>query len=259
MSTFVPLLAHIGSPNNPWIGVMTVSAWVLLVVFVLYVARKVQIDAPGDLLLPFAAVVLIAGLTGSLGDAINDQGPWAVPAGVVVLVALLLAAFRDVDLRWGDRGTYVVLGLAVVASVVFYNPLENLWFPTSADDIPLPALDDGVVTAEVVEPLGDDGTVTVQVRLEGATFGDGTLRERPEDAETGLTPRFQVGTVYLSPPVPEECAAAGDCTEARFELVFPEGFVTDPPEELVVEMLSADQLPFAPPMQDRFSLDPAAG
>lgn len=259
MSTFVPLLAHIGSPNNPWIGVMTVSAWVLLVVFLLVVARRIQVEAPGDLLLPLAAVVLVAGLTGSLGDAINDQGPWAVPAGLVVLVALLVAAFGDVDFRWGDRSTFVVLGLAVVAAVALYNPLENLWFPTNEDDIPLPALEDGVVTAEVVEPLGDDGSVIVRVQLDGATFGDGTMRERPDDAETGLTPRFQVGTVYLTPPVPEECASAGDCTEAQFELVFPESFVTDPPEELVVEMLSADQLPFAPPLQDRFSLVPGEG
>lgn len=97
MPEFVPLLAHIGSPNNPWIGVMTVSAWVLLVVFGLVASRKVQVDTPGDLLLPLAAVVLVAGLTGSLGDAVNDQGPWAVPAGLVALGALLVGAFRDVS------------------------------------------------------------------------------------------------------------------------------------------------------------------
>lgn len=257
LTSIVPLLAHIGSPNNPWIGVMTVSAWVLLVIFGLYVARRVEIDTPGDLLLPFAVVVLVAGLTGSLGDTINDQGPWAVPAGLVVLVALLVAAFSEVDLHWGQRRTFAVMALAVVAAIALYNPLDQLWFPTSAEDIPLPALEDGQVTAEVVEPLGEDGTLVVRVTLENATFGDNTFGARPDDPETGLVPRFQVGAVYLTPPIPQECVEAEPCTEAEFELTLPSGAVSDPPDSLVVELLSADQLPFAPPLQARFDLEPA--
>lgn len=256
MTSFVPLLAHIGSPNNPWIGVMTVSAWVLLVVLGLHVARRLEIDTPGDLLLPFAVVVLVAGLTGSLGDFINDQGPWAVPAGLVALVALLVAAFRDVDFHWGQRRTFVVMALAVVAAIALYNPLENLWFPTGPEDIPLPPLEDGQVTAEVVEPLADDGTLVVSVTLDDATFGDNTPGPRPDDPETELMPRFQVGAVYLTPPIPEECVEAEACTEAEFELTLPSGVVSDPPDSLVVELLTADQLPFAPPLQARFDLQP---
>lgn len=257
LTSFVPLLAHIGSPNNPWIGVMTVSAWVLLVVLGLHIARRLEIDSPGDLLLPLAVVVLVAGLTGSLGDTINDQGPWAVPAGLVALGALLVAAFRDIDFHWGERRTFVVIGLAVVAAVALYSPLEQLWFPTNAADVPLPALEDGEVTAEVVEPLADDGTLVVRVTLENATFGDNVPGERPDDPETGLVPRFQVGAVYLTPPIPEECVEAEVCTEAEFELTLPSGAVSDPPDSLVVELLSADQLPFAPPLQARFDLPPA--
>ena len=254
MPTFVPVLAHIGSPNNPWIGVMTVASWVLLVVFVLVVVDRIEVRAPGDLLLPLAAVVLVAGLTGSLGDVINDQGPWAVPAGLVVLVALLWAAFGDLDLSWGRRPTYVVIAAAAVAAVALYAPLEGLWFPTDEDDQPLPALQDAEVTAEVVEPLGEDGTVVVRVTLDSATFGDNVGGERPADPETGLTPRFQVGPVYLTPPVPEECVEQEACTEAEFELTLPSGFVSDPPESLVVELLTADRKPFAPPLQTRFDL-----
>ncbi len=255
--TPMPLLAHALDAYNPWIGVMTISAWVLLVVFGLYVARRLEIDTPGDLLLPFAVVVLVAGLAGSLGDFINDQGPWAVPAGLVVLVALLIAAFGETDFRWGQRRTFVVIALAVVAAVALYNPLENLWFPTSPEDIPLPPLEDGVVAAEVVEPLGEDGTFVVRVTLENATFGDNTPGERPDDPETGLVPRFQVGPVYLTPPIPPECVEAEACTEADFELTLPAGVTSDPPDSLVVELLTADQLPFAPPLQTRFDLPPA--
>ena len=208
MTTLVPLLAHIGSPNNPWIGVMTVAAWVLLVVFIMAVADKLQLDAPGDLLLPFAAVVLVAGLTGSLGDVINDQGPWAVPMGLVALVALLWAAFGDLDLQWGQRPTFVVIGVAAVAAVALYNPLENLWFPVNENDIPLPALGEAQVAAEVLDPLGDDGRVVVRVTLDGATFGDNVGGARPADPEQDLVPRFQVGPIYLQPPIPDDCVAA---------------------------------------------------
>lgn len=251
MTTLIPVLAHIGSPENPWIGVMTVSAWVLLVVFALVVADRIELEAPGDLLLPLAAVVLVAGLTGSLGDFINDQGPWAVPAGLVVLVALLWAAFGELDLSWGRRAPIVVIGLAVVAAVALYNPLESLWFPANAEDVPLPIPDDATVAAEVVEPLDDRGRFTVRVTLEGATFGDNSFQPR-EDPETGLRPKFPIGPIVLNPPIPEECAAAEVCTEAEFELTLPSGFVEDPPERFEVEMLTSDGLPFAPPVRAEF-------
>lgn len=254
MTTLVPLLAHIGSPNNPWIGVMTVSAWVLLIVLVLAMIGRIQLEAPGDLLLPFAAVVLVAGLTGSLGDWINDQGSWAVPMGVVALVALLWAAFGDLDVTWGNRTSYVLVTVAAIAAVTLYSPLENLWFPTTADDIRLPALGDASVDAEVLDPLGEDGVVVVRVTLDGATFGDNVGGEQPDDPEQGLVPRFQVGPIYLQPPIPDACVEAPSCTEAEFELTLPSGFVDDPPEELVVELLTADRLPFAPPLQARFEL-----
>lgn len=256
MTTLAPTLAHIGSPNNPWIGVMTVSAWVLLVIFGLVAARRLELEAPGDLLLPFAAVVLVAGLTGSLGDFINDQGPWAVPAGLVVLVALLWAAFGELDLEWGHRPPYVVVGIAVVAAIALYAPLEDLWFPTSPDDVPLPVPDDAAVSAQVVDPLDEEGRFTVRVSLRGATFGDGTETPR-EDPETGLRPKFPIGPIVLTPPIPEECVALERCVEADFELALPPGFVDDPPERFEVEMLTADGLPFAPPVRAEF--DPTTG
>lgn len=257
MTPLVPLLAHIGSPNNPWIGVMTVSALVLLVVFALVAAGRVQLQEPGDLLLPLATTVLVAGLAGSLGDLINDQGPWAVPAGLVALVALLVGASRGVEFRWGQRRTWGVTGVAVVAAVALYNPLNNLWFPTDASGEPLPTLQDAQVTATVTEPLGDGDSLAVRVTLDGATFGDTITATRPADPETRLVPRFQVGSVYLTPPVPPECATAEDCTTADFELTLPTGFVTTLPESLVVELLTADGLPFAPPLQTRFEVPDA--
>ena len=253
MASLTPLLAHALSPENPWIGPLTVASVVLLVTFGLLVAGRIEVRAPGDLLLPVAAAVLLAGLAGSAGDVVLDQGRWAVPAGAVVLVALLVAALTDVEFTPAARSTYAVLALAVVAAVALFSPLDRAWFPQDEDE-PLPVPDDAAVAAEVLEPLDDDGTVVVRVTLEGATFGDNVTAERPADPETMLRPRVQVGPVYLQPAIPDECAAAPTCTEATFALTLPDGFVSDPPETLVVEMLTADLLPFAPPVQTRFDL-----
>lgn len=254
MASLTPLLAHALSPENPWIGPITIAAAVLLVTFALVVADRIEVSAPGDLLLPAATAVLLAGLAGSVGgDFVLDQGRWVVPAGLVVVVALLVAALRDVEYSIDSRSTYVVIGLAVVAAIALFQPLDNAWFPTDEDE-PLPIPDDAEVAAEVLEPLTEDGLVVVRVTLEGATFGGDAGGERPADPETGLVPRFQVGPIYLRPSVPEGCAAAAACTDAVFELQLPAGFVDDPPETLVVEMLTADLLPFAPPVQERFDL-----
>jgi hypothetical protein len=259
VSTLVPLLAHGGSPNNPWIGVMTVSAWVLLAIFALHVARRLELDAPGDLLLPLAAVVLIAGLTGSLGDTISDQGPWAVPAGLVVLVALVWAAFGDVDFAWGQRRTFAVLGIAVVAAAALYSPLEDLWFPTDdADEVLLPVPDDVEVAAEVVEPLDDEGRFAVRVTLQGASFNDNQTVTGGDDPEEGVVPKFPVGSVVLNPTIPEACAAQDRCTEAVFQLTLPPGLTDDPPSELEVELLTADGRAFAPPVLAEYALEGAA-
>lgn len=115
-------------------------------------------------------------------------------------------------------------------------------------------LDDARVTAAVVEPLDEDGNLSVSVTLENATFGDTISGTRPEDPETGLVPRFLVGPVYLNPAVPADCAAAEDCTEATFELTLPPALAEEPPDSLVVELLTANGLPFAPPLQTSFEV-----
>lgn len=280
MTMFVPLLAHIGVSDNPWIGVLTVSAWVLLVVLALHVARRLELDSPGDLLLPFAAVVLVAGLTGSLGDAINDQGPWAVPLGLVALVALLVAAFSDVSLRLFNRALTVTAVAAVVSVAVLMPVLEYAFFGDGTDDaftlaavtwywedgygqerdaLLLPEPDDAQVTAEVVEPLDDDGRFAVRVTLQGASFNDNRSVGVADDPEEGVLAKFPVGPVVLNPPVPQDCAEQERCTEAVFELTLPPGISQDPPTELEVELLTSDGRPFAPPVLARYSLGDAAG
>ncbi len=254
MSTFAPLLAHIGSPNNPWIGIMTIASAALLVIFVMLVLKKVTIAAPGDLLLPMAVVVLVAGLAGTLGDAINDQGPWAVPIGLVLLVALLVAAFRGgVDFGVTTRPTLITGLAAVVAAAALYVPLENLWFP-GTQDVFLPERGDATVALSLVSAPDENGTFVVRLDLTGGTLGTSLTSTAPGDPETGMVTRFLVGPVYLSPPVSDACAADDACTESEYEITLPAGFLTEPPDSITVELLTANGLPFVEPLTASVSL-----
>lgn len=256
MSILLPLLAHIGEAGDPWVGVVTAASLVVMVVFVLVAFDVVELGVPGDLLLPLAAVVLVSGLAGNIALVLDEQSPWIVPVGLALLVGLVVAAFRqDATIEPRSRLTLFSLVGAVALTAVAYNPLADLWVP---EEETLPLLEDAVVAAEVVQPPNADGQFVVRVSIENGTLGDGLLLERPDDAETELVPRFQVGPVYLQPPVPDECAAADPCTTADFQLTLPAGFVTEPPDEIVVELLTADKLPFVPPLQDRVEL-PRAG
>ncbi len=46
----------------------------------------------------------------------------------------------------------------------------------------------------------------------------------------------------------EACAADDACTVSEFEMTLPAGFVTDPPERVTVELLTANGLPFNEPL-----------
>lgn len=256
MTAIVPLLAHIGEAGDPWVGVATVAAIAAMITFVLVVFDVVTLEAPGDLLLPLAAMVLASGLGGNLGLAIDEQSPWIVPVGLALLIALVVAAFRpSVSIGRTTRPTLLALAGAVVLAAASYSFLAELWVP---QELTLPELEDGVVTAEIPAPPDEDGTFTVRVSVENATLGDGLATARPDDVETELVPRFQVGPVYLNPPVPDDCAAAETCTTAEFEMTLPAGFITEPPETITVELLTADGLPFSPPLQTIVPL-PASG
>ena len=252
----VPLLAHIGSPNNPWIGMLTVSSWILILVYGLVAAARVRVESAGDLLLPLAGATLAAGLFGGLGDVITDQGPWAAPAGVVALSALLLEANTEVQLRWSGWGGWAVVGVAVVSAAALYGPLDSVWFPTDVTGEPLPATRDASVVAEVVRASIAERSLEVRVAVEGATLGSEITATRPEDPQNGLVPTFEVDGVDLGPANPLACASVQPCTEATFELDLPESLARSELESIVVEMLTADGRSFAPALKAETAVSP---
>jgi hypothetical protein len=258
VSSIVPLLAHIGSPNNPWIGVMTIAAAALVVMFMLVAFRAVTMEAPGDMLLPFAVVVLLAGLAGSLGDAINDQGPWVVPVGVVALIALTLSAFRGgIDFSPKRSAFAIVVVVALAVSLSTRSFLEGLWFPNQQAEVFLPERGDATATLELLSPVNENGTFRMRLTVTGGTLGTMIQSGEPDDTELDMVTRWLVGPVYLVPPVSDACAADEACTSSEFEITLPAGFVTEPPERVTVELLSSNGLPFATPLTASIELRPA--
>lgn len=253
------VLGHVLSQDNPWIPLLTVAGIAILVVFVLVATGRITIAEPGDLLLPLASVVLVAGLAGSIANAdwLLDQGPWVVPAALVVLVGLVLAAMTA-GVRLGPeavRSTAVVGVLAAVVGVAAFVPLDRAWFGEEPDVF---AVDrgDATVTMTLVEPPDEDGVLVVEVALVGGTIGDNVPSARPDDPEREMFVKFLLNGQPRFPAVPEACAADPGCTTARFEL----RHVTDDPlEEVTVELLTADQVPFASSLSATLTGDELAG
>lgn len=125
------LLAHAGEGAS-WQALLTVISAGMLVLFVLAVIGRLQLETPGDLTLPIAAVAVLASLAPVAGDPVSDAAPWAVPAGVVLLGALVVAATTSRRLTLTSPLTIGAVVLAVVASLALAPMLVDAWYPDEA-------------------------------------------------------------------------------------------------------------------------------
>lgn len=255
------MIAHVLSEGNAWIAPLTVAGIALVVLFVLVVADRVVLDEPGDLLLPLATVVLVAGLSGPLAtqDWLLDQGPWLVPASLVLLAGMVATAVTDsVALARRSRATLAVVGVAVAAGALAFAPLDDAWFGEEPAVFAVERDGDASAELTLVEPPDDEGRFVVEVALDGGTIGDNVpAATTPQDTTRDMFVRFYVGTSSQFPAVPEECASAEECRTARFELFDPTP--DDPLGSVTVEFLTADQLPFAEPLTASLDEDAVTG
>jgi hypothetical protein len=243
------VLGHVLSQGNPWIPLMVVGGIAVVVVFALVAAGRLTVEDPGDLLLPGATIVLVAGLAGSLATAdwLLDQGPWLVPAAVVLLVGLVAASVSDrVTLGPGHRRTSgAVVAIAIVAGVAAFGPLDEAWFGQEDTVFAVEPID-ARATIELVAPPDDEGRFVVEVTVADGTIGDNEVRStRPSDPEQEMFVRFLVNGQPRIPTVPEECAADPGCTTAQFELFH---VADEPLERVTVEFLTADLVAFSSPI-----------
>lgn len=123
-----PVLAHAGE-GATWQALLTVVSAGLLVLFVMALAGRLQLGTPGDLTLPIAAVAVIASLAPVAGDPISDAAPWAVPAGAVLLTALVVAATTTRRLTVRSPLAIGAVVLAAVASLALAPALVDAWYP----------------------------------------------------------------------------------------------------------------------------------
>lgn len=122
------LLAHAGE-GATWQALLTVIAVGMLVLFVLALVGKLRLETPGDLTLPIAAVAVVASLAPVAGDPVSDAAPWAVPAGVVLLVSLIVAATTSRALTVRSPLAIATVVLALVASLALAPLLVDAWYP----------------------------------------------------------------------------------------------------------------------------------
>lgn len=231
---------------------VTVVALGLALVVVLAALDRLELQRPGDLVLPLAGVAILSSLA-PLGDVwLSDWIGWAFPVGVVSLVALLLAAFTPLRLATDSVLPYATAGLAVLAALVLYQPLMVAWHPPP-DYLP----DPGGTEIAIVEPEEGDrvaaGRSTVHVRVVDGSVGEERVafEELPWDPTERGTLEVVVGGERVEVELDQDCPETAPCREVSFPVELPEGRDVG----LQVEFLRGDGMPFSPSVIDRVRLD----
>jgi hypothetical protein len=244
------LLAHAGA-GSTWQAMVSVVALGLVVVVALAAAGRLELRAPGDLVLPLAAVAILSSLA-PLGDRwLSDWIGWAFPLGVVALLGILLAAFTPLRLAADGVLLYVVIGLGVAGAIVLYRPLTIAWHPP-ADMLP----DPGAATIAILEPEEDSpvpaGETTVEVTVDGGSIGPGGVPF--EELSADHTEAGALGVEVAGERVPvdldQACTQDDPCERVSFPVELPAGDEV----ALRVEFLRGDGMPFGPPVFDRVEL-----
>jgi len=244
----LPLLLHAG-PGSTWQAAVVVASVALAVCVILAAAGRLRIADPGDLLLPLAGSAVLGSL-GVLGHVIiSDAIGFALPIGLVALLALLLAAFTPLELTPVSPLALGALALATVGTVLLWQPLTIALHPPP--DM-LPLRDDSEVTIVAPEhgatvPAGGlEVTVTVTGGSIGPVISD--LADLPLDPEEAGTLSVFVDGDRI--PVDwEGCPVSDPCDEVTVTVPVEAG-----ERQVAVEFVRGDGTPFAPTVIDRVTI-----
>lgn len=247
----LPLFVAHGGPGSTWQSLVTAVGLGLLVIVLLAVAGRVRIASLDDLVVPLAAVAVLASVAPLANYWLSDWIGWAFPVGVVMLGGLLATALTSLELDWRAPFTWILVGLAVVAAVLLHGPITRAWHPPPDY---LPSSTDAQV--EIVVPEDGDeieaGTLEVAVAVTGGSIGPGNatvedLGSDPEEAG-GLSVTLdgeRVVTDYL-----EDCTIAAPCESVTFPVEIEAG-----EHDLLVEFTRGDGMPLAPQVTDRVTFE----
>lgn len=243
-------LAHAGE-GATWQALVTAIAIGLAVVFVLAVAGRITLRSMGDLVLPLAAVAILSSLAPLLSATLSDWAGYAVPAGLVLLLALVLAAGSKLELGWTSPLAIAAVVLAVAGALLLGNDLNREWHPQAPE---LPLSDDAELTIAEPEdgatvPAGD---LTVRIELSGATAGPPDLDpgELPDDPEELGRVRLFVDGVDAGLTPQETCTVDAPCTTVTY--VVPD--LEPGSHSIIAEFVRGDGVPLAPSVFDRATI-----
>lgn len=248
------VLAHAGE-GATWQALLTLMALGIIVVLVLAVIGKLRLATPGDLILPLAAVAVLASLSGAASETLSDWVWWAFPIGVVLLVAIVLAAVSPLTLGVNSPLLYAAAVLAGLGVLLFDDPITRAWHPPPIE-VAFAKYTPEDLTITLVSPLEDEtvdaGDLDVVVEVTGGTIGDAPERDDlPETAsltdpeERGFVQVFLDGEAMFDPaggplrPV-EDCEAG--CTTATYRI--PD--VEPGTHRIIVEFKARDRNVFSP-------------
>jgi hypothetical protein len=242
------LLAHAGA-GATWQSLLVVAALGLTVVVLLAVLGKLTLAQPDDLVLPLAGVAIVSSLAPLGSEWLSDWVGWAFPVGVVMLVAVVLAALTPLELTPTSPITYGALALAVVGGVLLYAPITRAWHPP-ADFLPLAEDVEVAITAPAEGDEVPAGTVEVTVSVvDGSVQPDVVALEDlpPDPEEAGYLAVAVDGDVVRAEFV-EDCSLDAPCTEVTFPVTVAPG-----DRRLVVEFRRGDGVPMTPLVTDSVS------
>ena len=235
------VLAHAGE-GATWQALLTLLSLGLVVVFVLVLVGRLRMQQPDDLVLPLAGVAILASLSGAVSNTLSDWVGWAFPIGVVVLIALALAALTKASIGWTTPLTIGTVVVAAIAATTLYTPIIRAWHPVTFAS-------DENIGVTIVEPSDGDTVTAGTVDVVVTVLGDWKIGVPNASGE-----RLGVMRIFLDGFETERIDPAENCTAGCSAATYPVEIEEPGEVRLQVEFVALDGTQFVSTTFDSVTL-----
>ena len=253
-------IAHAG-PGSTWQAMIVVAGVMLTLIMLAASFGRLDIDKPGDLLVPLAGTAILSSV-GVLGHMIISDGiGWGLPLAVISLAALLLSAFTKLDIRLPAPLPMGAIALSIVACIILYVPLTIALHPP-ADLLPLADDSEVLIDAPADGDTIEAGNLEVTVSVTGGSIGPQVLplEELPVDPEEAGALAVALEEVrdddapsqqqLIEVDYGDGCTLDDPCETVTFDVPVEPGRW-----ELTVEFTRGDGTPLAPFRRDSIEIE----